>query len=175
MAHLLAYWKIFWNEQEWHRDAASRQLTLLAIKESRRQNGYGFEHRNVQSQIAEGENLWVIGRGAPPRMPHHEEWRLLLRVCVGGFRTDSSIRLRPFVYRIQPRNFDLFDPFDQPDLAPLLKRLEFASGKKIPTDVSGGAIGKYLRHARPLLTLPDQDDDNRLLIDWIGANKLRVV
>jgi len=172
MAHLLAYWKIFWedmSELDYSRYSRERLQSLQEQRKRIQKMGWGARTRMIQKQIGIGQNLWVVGYSNPAINPN--EWRLLLRLCVKDKkRAELDSGYGGYPYRLLSNDFDLFDPERQPNLEPLLRQLEFQSGRIIPPDITGRRIGRLFRQRRPLT-----EDDNNLLIEWVRNNGLIII
>lgn len=143
MADCLVYWKEFWEDMkeglEWGTDYYTR-------------SPYFF------NQITPGDSLWVIVSGGPA---HPGEWRLLQRIVVKELKFNAS-DFRPYSVVGAPRKAQSFDINSQPDVTPLLLKLEFRSGRKLR--VEGSAIGNALQAIRPLT-----DSDSTLLREFAAT------
>ena len=165
MSHLLAYWCIYWDEMKSLDYRTDRWKALKDEKEWIKKNGWGAAEERIQDQIDIGENLWVVGRGNPVSKPNN--WCLLLRLNVQRYGTDPG---NDHYCRVFSDDFHFFDPERQPDLEPLLKDLQFESGKRIPSDVTGGMIGCRIQNRRPITLY-----DNNLLLEWVNTNRISVI
>ena len=163
MSHLLAYWKIYWDEMRERDYHIDRFQALKERKQEIEQNGWGAKEEILWQQIKVGENLWVVGR----EKPNSKRWSLLLRLNVQKKIEDLQNGYR---YRLLSKDFDFFDPENQPNLETILKKMKFKTGKSIPEDIAGGIIGKLIQNRRPL-TL----NDNDLLMGWVEKHKLSVI
>jgi hypothetical protein len=127
----LLYARTFWSERDgvkpfahdWHTDC-----------------------RWLWRKARRGDRLWIV-IAAPKEAAG--EWRLLERLEVA--RPDPAVRRNGRKYRIvgSPRKSRAFDYGErQRDLAPILKRLEFPTGRRIQE--TGSAIGRSIRGPRRL-------------------------
>jgi len=97
---------------------------------------------------------------------HTDEWRLLQRIHVRKRKFEGSEYERPYHASGDPKKSLKFDIVKQPDLTPLLHKLEFVSGRRIKA--KGRLIGRSLQAIRPL-----SDDDVVLLEDYAKGLKRR--
>ncbi len=127
----LLYAKTFWSENGGRKPAGRDWHT---------------DRRWLWQKASRGDRLWVV-IAAPKEAPG--EWRLLERLEVA--RRDPAVRRSGRKYRIvgsrkRSRAFDFAR--NAPDLAPILKRLEFSSGNRVQH--TGSAIGRSIRTPRRL-------------------------
>ncbi|HEV7893109.1 MAG TPA: DUF3883 domain-containing protein [Pyrinomonadaceae bacterium] len=143
MADCLVYWKEFWKDvkenPEWGTD-------------------YHTRSRHFFDQIAPGDSLWVVVSGGTA---YPDEWRLLQRIVVKKLMFTST-DFRPYSAVGDPRRVLDFDIDSQPDITPLLLKLEFESGRKIRA--GGRAIGNALQAIRPLT-----ESDSALLKEFAST------
>lgn len=158
MAPILAYWNIYWDELKQQGYAQNRLAALQRLKTNIQKNGWGSSRERFLKQIGIGETLWVIGRGGPPHAPEACEWRLLVQLCVCDYAHHPN---NFYQYRLLTEKFDFYDPWSQRNLEPLLRQLNFRSGKRLPLNVTGCGIGNYFQSQRPL-----QAEDDVRLSQW---------
>jgi len=131
MADYLLYWKTFWD----------KVINLEDVS-------HDWHTKNVRfyRQVQKGDNFWVVISGG---RDYYNEWRLLSRSCVAR-PNPRRVNTQHGQYHIisDEQRSELFDPYIQDDFAPILKQLDFASGKKIKK--SGREIGQTLEVARRL-------------------------
>jgi hypothetical protein len=130
MADYLLYWKSFWR-------ATENNLFDRDFRWHTKQDGFW---RNVEA----GDNLWTIASGgdyAP------DEWRLVDRIVAREKFTNFDFDW-PFGIIGDPARSEAYDVEMQPDLTPLLLRLEFESGMRL--SVHGRAIGNAIQKHRRL-------------------------
>ena len=143
MADCLIYWKEFWRDvkenPEWGTDYHTRSSHFF-------------------NQIAPGDSLWVVVSGGTD---HPDEWRLLQRIAVKQLKFNSNV-FRPYSVVGDPGKVQSFDIDSQPDVTPLLLKLEFKSGRKLRA--KGMAIGNALQAIRPLT-----DADSTLLREFAAT------
>jgi hypothetical protein len=121
------YWKDFWVEfEEYGHDA----LDLL----------WHTSNQRFFDQVQPGDNLWIVVFWAP------DEWRLIQRLHIRRLRIESGYE-RPY-HAIGDDRSQTFRLDRQPDFAPILRKLEFVSGKRIKA--MGRLIGRSLQTSRPL-------------------------
>ena len=129
MDHFLIYFKNYW-------DAMKGPYALV--------NEWGTKTTRFHQIVKPRDTLWVIIQ-AGPSAP--DEWRLLQKIQIESLYRDPA---NEYSYRARgdEKASSIFDPKVQSDLVPLLKRLNFASGKKI--ELSGRKIAKALQFIRKL-------------------------
>jgi hypothetical protein len=131
MADYLAYWQTYWDDYP--------KLRPLDF------DWYTNDAR-FHAAVQPGDTIWVVV-SAGPDLP--SEWRLLQRVEV--LRPDPAevvSRYGKFHVYADTSRSEAFDLRGQQDLTPLLKRLEFKSGKSIAYD--GNKIGQAIQRPRGL-------------------------
>ncbi len=151
MADCLVYYKDYWIDGDFTDNWYTRQ-----------------EHWYRQAET--GDCLWVVV-SAGPQDPG--EWRLLQKLVIKevgyieelDYRTPSEWG-RPYHAACDLDQSQFYDIEAQPDFAPILKQLNFASNK--PIKASGALIGRTIQSNRPL-----SDNDIETLEDY--ARKLRAV
>jgi len=131
----LLYAKTFWSERGNGRASTHDWYT---------------DRRWLWKRVSRGDRLWVVIAG-PKETPG--EWRLLEKLEVA--KSDPSVRRSGRRYRIvgsrkRSQGFDFGE--SQEDVAPVLKRLEFSSGRRV--EYAGTEIGRSIRTPRRL-TLED--------------------
>jgi hypothetical protein len=127
----LLYAKSFWSERD-----GRKRVT----------HAWDTDCRWLWKSARRGDRLWIV-IAAPKEAAG--EWRLLERLEVA--RPDPAVRRSGRKYRIagSPRKSRAFDYGEaQRDLAPVLKRLEFPTGRRIQE--TGSAIGRNIRGPRRL-------------------------
>jgi len=132
MADYLVYWQGFWDDTNGDVDGIDE--------------GWYTKNKSLHKNARPGDVLWVVVSGGP-QSP--DEWRLLQRVTV--LRPDpvrSTSKYGP--YHIIPDNdrSAIYEPKRQTDLAPILRKLVFATRKSI--DAEGALIGRTIQVARRL-------------------------
>jgi hypothetical protein len=147
MADYLVYWKVFWDE--------ARNLN---------QEGYDWHTNDADfyNQVCSGDRLWVVVSGGSK---YQNEWRLIQLIVVFD---RERLRTEFGDYHIigdEARSF-FFDIYSQADFTPILKKLNFASGKKIIND--GREIGFAIQRIRRMAV-----EDAHLLERY--AQRLNVV
>jgi hypothetical protein len=75
---------------------------------------------------------------------HSDEWRLAQRISVKEIRSNNG----EFHTKGDVKNSQTFDVDKQSDLTPILRKLNFASGKRITA--RGKLIGRSIQRNRPL-------------------------
>ena len=131
MSHFIAYLQHYWEDVK---HPANVKL------------GWGTETDYVHRMVRRDDIIWVVIRGGPG---HEEEWRLLQKVVVDKNWYDKG-STDNFRYRVAEDEAlsAVYDPDDQGDLTPVLKKLDFTSGKQI--NATGAKIGQSLQTVRPL-------------------------
>lgn len=129
MTHHLGYMQHYWE---------TRKSPLNVV------HAWGTKSDYLAGVIEPGDTLWIIVTGGPK---YPEEWRLLQRIEIDHLYFDGE---NPYPYRVKgdPDQSKVFDPEGQDDLTPLLKNLEFASGRSI--QLMGRRIGLTLQKIRSL-------------------------
>ncbi len=130
MADFLVYWKYFWRET---RDDPNN------VGED-----WSTARESVFKQIKPGDRIWVVVTGGSRRPA---QWRLLQRIVARRKGTNWDADW-PYEVLGDPQGNQRFDVLSQSDFAPLLRRLEFASGNRIR--FRGTKIGKTLQSPRKL-------------------------
>jgi hypothetical protein len=126
MSDCLVYWKTYWQPgggvptPEWD-------------------TGY----RYFRAQVRHGDSLWVVVWGGNA---HSNEWRLIQRIYVQDVAYDENSG-KWFVTG-DARRSQVFDIHNQRDLTPVLRKLQFASGRAITA--RGRSIGRSIQRSRPL-------------------------
>jgi hypothetical protein len=127
----LLYWKSFWSESGGRPPAKRDWYT---------------DRKWLWEKAARGDRFWVVIT-APKKAPG--QWRLLERLEVA--KPDSNVRRSGRKYRIvgsrkRSRVFDFAE--GQGDVAPVLRRLDFSTGRRLT--LAGSAIGRCIRNPRRL-------------------------
>jgi hypothetical protein len=130
MANYLLYWKDYWRDVKNH----PTDINL---------NWY-TARKTFFKRVRANDNLWLV---CSVRKPDPAKWALVARVVVQEKRRVSGFN-RPFRIIGDSVKSRRFDYRVQSDLSPTLRKLEFASRKKIVS--SGRAIGKRLQAIRRL-------------------------
>jgi hypothetical protein len=141
----LLYWKEYWN----------------SIDYSVVRNGWHTRQEPFFRHVQRGDSLWIIVNGGSARPG---KWLLLMRIVVRSKRSKSTYR--PYCILGDPRNSSCFDLKSQDDLAPLLHKLQFATGNTIK--VSGRLIAQTLQTIRPL------SDEDGLLFEKYSKKLARL-
>ena len=152
MADWLMYYKSYWDNAV-ERDAATDEWYA----------GQEYWYKQAQS----GDCLWVVVRD---ELESPDEWRLLEKlviVSVDFVEEYHKPGWRPYHATCDKEQNQYFDIYEQADFAPILKQIEFASGRRI--QANGALIGRSLMAVR-LLRSPD---DIEVLEDY--ANRLTAV
>jgi hypothetical protein len=145
MQNWLIYWAYFWEE-------VSDDENVVNDKWYTKQTGFG-------ERVGADDVLWVITSGGERAS---NEWRLLQRIVVRSVRHNARDK-RPYEIIGDAAKGEKYNLDSQADLAPLLKKLEFESGKRIVG--KGAVIGQRLQANRPMT-----EDDGLLLQSY--ANDL---
>jgi hypothetical protein len=145
MTDYLAYWVPFWDDTE-------GDLSVVV-------HNWFTNRKYFFGQVKPGDNIWVVVTGGSR---HSDEWRLLQRVYVRALEYKKGEKFSYWAVGDDDKS-ELFDPDEQIDFAPMLRKLKFASGKRITG--RGRKIGTLLRAIRPL-----SDSDVVLLQEY--AHKL---
>jgi hypothetical protein len=142
VADCLVYWK-----------SCSAELTQFTSDNPGPWNfHYNSKSRLLFDQIKRGENLWiVVFDTAPPP----GDWLLIERLSVMDKNHNLKL-VRPYQIVGDPKKSVSFDIRRQSDLTPVLRELNFVTGKKILA--SGIKIALSFQYIRPLTT-----EDNALL------------
>ncbi len=131
MTDYLVYWQSFWNDVDDPAEVVHDWYT---------------KNETFYNQIERGDNLWVVVSGG---QDSPGEWRLLQRIYVASRDPHlQQSQYGPYHVIGDEQQGKVFDPSLQPDFAPLLKKLRFASGNRIT--LSGGQIGQALQSIRRL-------------------------
>jgi len=105
---------------------------------------YNSKSQRLFDQIERGENLWiVVFDTAPPP----GDWLLIERISVMEKKHNPEF-VRPYQIVGDPKKSVAFDIRKQSDLTPVLRKLNFGTGKKILA--SGAKIAHTLQCNRPL-------------------------
>ncbi|CAG1770147.1 hypothetical protein BAC2_00847 [uncultured bacterium] len=140
MTDYLAYWKNYKDDADSPADVSRNWRTKL---------------KWFYTCVETNDHLWVVISGG-----HDDpsEWQLLQQICV---KTREIEKSRYGKYHIigDKKRSQVFDPKVQPDFALVLKKLDFASGKKIALE--GKRIGQAIQTIRRL-----SDSDCVLLDDY---------
>jgi hypothetical protein len=131
MADYLVYWKDFWS------DVAGDPSAPIAFD-------WHTARKSFFRDVRENDRLWVVVTGGKDQP---REWRLLERLVVRTKHVNQE-QERPFEIVGNDAASQRFDIEDQTDFGPQLRRLNFATGKKLR--VSGAAIGNALQATRLL-------------------------
>jgi len=125
MADCLVYWKVFPQQYQ--------ELGRAAMTPN-----WNTAYEYFPDLVKDGDNLWVVIRRV-------DLWYLIQRISIKDVFFDG-------VWRVEgdPCKSEVFDVRmrNQPDFTPILRQLNFASGKKI-TKI-GGMIGTQIQRPRPL-------------------------
>jgi hypothetical protein len=140
MSHFLGYMQHYWKSHQGPWDV---------------EPGWGTQSEYFHRIIEPGDILWIVVTGGPN---YPNEWRLLQRIEIVEKHYENG-HAYPYQANGDPKKSRVFDPDLQLDFALLLKRLEFASGKKIY--FSGRRIGLALQSIRRLT-----DKDGKLLEEY---------
>jgi len=105
---------------------------------------YHTRQKSFFDQIKKGENIWVVVFDV---QPPPGDWLLIERISVKEKRHIPEFG-RSYQVIGDPENSVFFDIRKQSDLAPLLHKLSFVTGKKILA--SGAKIAQSLQSIRPL-------------------------
>lgn len=129
----LVYWQVFWDD--WSKYGPNIYSII-----------YHTRSKWFYKAVKPGDDVWLVvsgGRSNPGL------WYLATRFTV---RRKSFGRSKWRQYRLLPelREWDLFCLDRQADMSPILRRLAFASGRRI--SVRGGLIGMFLQTPRRLAT-----------------------
>lgn len=130
MSNYLLYWKYFWG------DIADDPTALNELWHTA-QEGFWYK-------VQPNDSLWVVVSGGE-RFP--DEWRLLQRIFVQEKFYNQNVDRKCGIIGDAAKS-QRFEVSTQPDFTPLLRELEFVSGRKLI--VSGRAIGNALQTIRPL-------------------------
>lgn len=131
MREYLVYWKYRWDDE----------LDLPG------QFGWASASKRFYDGVGRGDALWVVVPGGPD---HPDEWRVLERIVVSRKDIDpeGDDNYGRYIFKGDPKKSERFHPDRLPDFTPVLKSLDFASGKRIGLD--GALIGRALQTQRPL-------------------------
>jgi len=140
MADYLLYWKHFWKDskidpvfdEQWH-----------------------IGQKSFFDRVRLGDNFWVVISGD---VNHPNKWMLLTRITVLQKKVKSRPG-RPYQMSGNRETSLRFDFDSQKDFAPILRKLEFASGKRI--FAQGRLIGNFIQNLRIL-----SPNDSNLLIEY---------
>lgn len=137
MAHYLAYWRSFWDE-----DLNTRHSYI----------GWGT---SSPSKFARNDVLWIIVRASDPRFvtTNRYEWRLARCLYVSCNCVVRESRYGKYMYRVVAELPDsiVFSNLEmQGNLSPELKKLQFEPAKSIPYTVNDSFMGKYFQRTRKL-------------------------
>jgi hypothetical protein len=149
MTHFLGYMQHFWNVDSHHG-------YLQTVK-----HAWGTLSDYFHKLVKEGDTLWIVVSGGP-QFPG--EWRLLQVVEIEERYYDPKDPT-PYCAKGSIERSKVFYPDRQADLTPLLKELDFDSGKKIEQE--GRRVGLTLQSLRRLT-----DEDGKLLQEY--ASRLDV-
>ena len=130
MTDFLVYWKDYWRDTRENPNAIDRY--------------WHTANETFFDEARPGASLWVVVSGGKD---DPGEWRLLQRIVIRA-KAENNDEKRPYEIIGNRRRSQVFDMNAEPDLAPLLRKLEFRTGKKITA--RGNAIGNTLQTARPL-------------------------
>ena len=129
--HYMVYWKTFWDDID----------SPLQVK-----CDWYTNKRDFFEGLRRGDSLWVVTSGEES---HGYEWRLLQRLFVDTLDpVPSDSHYGRFRIIGNPLLSQLFDPDNQADFTPILKHLEFSTGKSI--EFTGRKIGQALQSPRAL-------------------------
>ena len=131
MSDYLVYWKEFWS------DGAGDPSAPIAFE-------WHTAKKSFFRDVEEKDCLWVVVTGGKE---HPYEWRLLERLVVRTKQINRKHR-RPVEIIGNDDTSQRFDIASQSDFGPQLRKLDFATGKKLM--VGGGAIGNALQAIRLL-------------------------
>lgn len=126
MADCLVYWKVYWEQ---------RKQPDAFIPD------WYTRYKYFPNQVDIGDNLWVVVWGGED---HPDKWRLIQRISV----KDVVFNNGEFHAKGDVKNSQTFDVKNQSDLTPILRKLNFASGKRITA--RGKLIGRSIQRSRPL-------------------------
>jgi hypothetical protein len=149
MTHFLGYMQHFWKVDSHH----GHPQTV--------NHAWGTLSDYFHKLVHEGDTLWIVVTGG---LRYPDEWRLLQVVAIDEKYYDPQ-NPTPYCAQGNVEKSKVFYPDSQADLTPLLRELEFASGKQI--EEQGRQIGLKLQSLRRLT-----DSDGKLLQEY--ANRLQV-
>ena len=140
MSDCLVYWKLFWDEP-------------LEEQQKPRLEWYTNDPY-FHGKVNIGDSLWVVVTGGPTRP---NEWRLLNRVVIKQLNVAQSKwgKYHAIGDSLKSQRFNILR---QDDLSPVLRELDFLSGKKIRGQ--GRKIGQELQAIRPLSRIGARISEN---------------
>jgi hypothetical protein len=130
-ASWLVYWQVFWSE--W-KEYGPRIYTII----------YHTRSKWFYNAVRSGDDFWLVVSADGRNLG---VWRLAMRFTVRGKSFNQS-KWRPYKFVPELRGCDLFCLDGQADLAPVLRKLTFASGRRITA--TGRLIGGSLQTPRRL-------------------------
>ena len=130
MSDIITYLQHFWKDRR---------------SEANVQHEWGTQGPQLHAQIRPGDIIWVVTTGGPDTL---DKWRLFQKIVMDRLFVDP---ICSYLYRIAGKEDQcaVYRLEGQPDLAPLLQRLLFSSGRRITA--MGRRIGQALQTTRPLI------------------------
>jgi hypothetical protein len=131
MADYLVYWQSFWED---------------CGEKKRHGADWYTRDRDLYSKIRSGDALWIVANGGEHS---HHEWRLLGKTVIEK-RGESRSRTKWGRYELigDASRCSSYSIGPQPDLAAILRLLQFESGR--PIRLLGAKIGQAIQKYRPL-------------------------
>jgi hypothetical protein len=126
MADCLVYWKVYWQQTE--------RFGKSAVTPD-----WDTKYEYFPDQVEPGDNIWVVMRDG-------DRWSLIQRISIKKIILNRENGI--WDVKGDRSKSETFDIQNQPDFTPILRRLNFASGKKITK--SGAWIGTQIQRPRPL-------------------------
>lgn len=152
MAHYVAYWRSFWDEED-----DLRQSYV----------GWGSSSPN---KFKPDDVLWIFVRVSHVKMttlPSRFEWRLVRKVHVAYSCTQRDQRYTKFPFRVVAdiaKSIVFINLEQQQNAAMLLKSLCYNPYKPVPSHVDDARLGKYFQRIRQL-----QDTDIEIVIQYASS------
>jgi hypothetical protein len=115
---------------------------------------YHTKQRRLFDHIKKGDNIWVVVFDS---QPPPGDWLLIQRISIVEKRHQPSFE-RPYQVVGDPVQSEIFDIRGQTDLTPILRQLNFTTGRRISSQ--GARIAQSLQTIRALTS----GDRARLLI-----------
>jgi hypothetical protein len=149
MKEYLVYWKYYWSDEP----------------DEPGYFGWACANERLYDAVEPGDVFWVVVTGGPK---HLGEWRLLERIVVKSKRDapDEDVGYGRFIFEGDAKQTERFRPAALPDFAPVLRSLEFHSGKAIELD--GSLIGRAIQSPRRLAPA-----DSKRIRQYLAAAKPR--
>ena len=151
MADYLLYWKEYWEDPML--DSAASMIYWHTGKQ-------GF-----WNEVRKGDTFWIVSSGGPEAQ---SEWRLLRKMIVDAKSHSNQID-RPYRFEASEQNVHSFS-LDQPDFSPMIRNLEFASGRRIVG--TGRRIGNAIQLPR-LLNPADRNLLDEYLTSVLGRTGVK--